>query len=79
MAALPLGGAAAATPFGAAASAAAAIAATPNTSASGDITSGLKLFNVGSGAGALNFGTQVPAWAWIAAATLVGLYLYKRK
>lgn len=62
------GSLAAATPFGAAAQAAAAIAATPNTSASGDIGGGTFRFE------GVNFGfspERLPWYVWAGVAAVV--------
>ena len=70
------GSAANATPYGAAANAALQAIATPNTSQSGDISSGLKSF--GNFAGGINFGSQIPTWVWVLAG-VTALWLVSRK
>jgi hypothetical protein len=65
-------GLAAASPFGAAASAAAAIAATPNTSATGEISQRFAFEGVNFG------GRGVPWYVLAIPAVLVGLYLLRR-
>lgn len=62
-----LGGAAQATPAGAIASAVAQVAATPNTSSSGDIRSGAKTF------GGISFGPQIPPYAWAIGLALIAI------
>ena len=71
-------GVAAATPWGAAASALSSAVNTPNTSASGDITSGRKSF--GSVTGGVSFGSKGVSWAWIGvAAAAVATLFFLRK
>lgn len=72
------GALAGATPWGAGIQAATAIASTPNTSASGDITSGVKTLGSGS-FGGLNFGTQIPPWAMLAGLALVAALIFLRR
>lgn len=71
-----LGGLASASPWGAVANAAAQIAATPNTSASGDIHTGERSF------GGINFGlspASIPWYAYAAIAVVAAIYFLKRK
>lgn len=77
MSANAFGGVAGATPYGAVAGAVAQIAGTPNTSATGDTSSGAKMFG-GASAG-VNFGAKTPPWVWIAAAVGVAAFLYLRR
>jgi len=70
-------GVAAATPWGAAASALSSAVNTPNTSASGDITSGRKSF--GSVTGGVSFGSKGVSWAWLGVAAAVAALFFLRK
>lgn len=70
-----LGGLAAASPWGAVAGAAAQIAATPNTSASGDIATGRRSFE------GISFGfspERLPWYAWAAIAGVVLVLVLRR-
>jgi len=71
-----LGGLASASPWGAVANAAAQIAATPNTSASGDIATGKKIFE------GVSFGFspgRMPWYAWAAIAGVALVFILRRK
>ena len=75
--------AAGATPYGAAANAALAVANTPNTSRSGDISGG-QVSGFSNTIGGLNFGPSLPhlpTWAWLviaAAGVYVALKLHRK-
>ena len=73
------GGAAALTPYGAAASVFAETIATPNTSASGDITSGTKTFGTGR-IGGLQIGGGIQPWLIaVGIAAVVAVFYLRRR